>query len=126
VSRFVPSTARPSGEAGGGQVGMATRQAELNRIAPDLSNNLYFDTCAYDLDFLTTAIRQKGVQSMLFGSEAPGSGTALINSVTNRPSDDVLALLESMDFLSHADRTAIVNTNVLRAFPRLAQALRQT
>ena len=62
---------------------------------------------------------------MLFGTEAPGSGGALVNPITDRASDDVLALLEHMDFLSDDDRLAIVNGNVLRAFPRLAQRLPQ-
>lgn len=126
LSRFVPSTARRSGEMGGGQVGMATRAAEHTAVARDLSNNLFFDTCAYDLDFLATAIKQKGVASMLFGTEAPGSGTALVNAETDRPSDDVLALLEHMQFLSDDDRLAIVNGNVIRAFPRLAQRVPHT
>lgn len=126
LSRFVPSSARPSGEASGGQVGMATRAAEHAEIAKDLSNNLFFDTCAYDLDFLTAAIKQRGVASMVFGTEAPGSGSALVNSETERPSDDVLALLEHMPFLSDADRLAIVHGNVVRAFPRLDKVLAES
>ena len=120
LSRFVPSTARASGEAGGGQVGMATRAAEPTAHVKDLAANLFFDTCAYDLDFLAAAIKQRGVARMVFGTEAPGSGTALVNAETDRPSDDVLALLQHMPFLSDGDRLAIVNGNVLRAFPRLA------
>jgi hypothetical protein len=69
------------------------------------------------------AIKQRGVASMVFGTEAPGSGTALINPETQRASDDVLALLERLSTLTDADRQAIVHDNVTRAFPRLAAAL---
>jgi predicted TIM-barrel fold metal-dependent hydrolase len=120
LSRFVPRNAKRSGEAGGGQVGMATRDSGEPATVRDLSNNLFFDTCAYDGDFLHTAIRQRGVASMVFGTEAPGSGTALVNAETNRPSDDVLAILEHLPSLNQSEVQAIVNGNPLRAFPLLA------
>ena len=44
---------------------------------PDLSDNLFFDTCAYDPHFLTAALKQRGVPQMVFGTESPGSGSAL-------------------------------------------------
>jgi predicted TIM-barrel fold metal-dependent hydrolase len=122
-SRFVPGSAQPSGESGGGQVGLTTRPVEPVQPARDLADNLFFDTCAYDLEFLAVAIKQRGVASMVFGTEAPGSGTALINPETQRASDDVLALLERLSTLTDADRQAIVHDNVTRAFPRLAAAL---
>ena len=44
----------------------------------DLSKNLFFDTCAYDSIFLEAAIRQRGVDRIVFGTEAPGSGRHVI------------------------------------------------
>jgi predicted TIM-barrel fold metal-dependent hydrolase len=111
-----------SGQAGGGTVGMSVRRRErTTRTWPD---NLFFDTCAYDPDFLEAAIRQRGVDQLVFGSEAPGSGTSVKNPETGRPSDDLVPVLERMTFLSADDRRKILHDNVLRVFPRLAARLR--
>ena len=40
-------------------------------------NNLYYDCCAYDDNFLAAAIKQHGVDQILFGTESPGSGGVL-------------------------------------------------
>ena len=68
----------------------------LNRFIPkdhhiaqkDFSKNLFYDCCAYDDNFLTAAIKQRGVDQMMFGTEFPGSGGAVRED--GRPSDDVL------------------------------------
>ena len=86
---------------------------------PDLSRNLFFDTCAYDTAFLTAALRQHGVQSMVFGTETPGAGSATINPFTGRPADDLLATIDALDFLSSEQKTDLVYTNPLRVFPLL-------
>jgi 4-oxalmesaconate hydratase len=86
---------------------------------PDLSRNLFFDTCAYDSSFLTAALRQHGIQSMAFGTETPGAGSATINPITGRPADDVLATIDAFDFLSNEQKTDLVYTNPLRVFPLL-------
>ena len=111
-----------SGQRGGGSVGMRVNRRE--REARTWSDNLFFDTCAYDADFLETAIRQRGVDQMVFGSEAPGSGTSVLNPETGRPSDDLVATLERMTSLTAEDRRKILHDNVVRVFPRLASRLR--
>jgi predicted TIM-barrel fold metal-dependent hydrolase len=111
-----------SGQAGGGQVGMTVRRrAREARTWPD---NLFFDTCAYDPDFLEAAIRQRGVDQMVFGSEAPGSGTSTKNPDTGRPSDDLVPVIERMTFLTADERRRVLHDNVLRVFPLLAARLR--
>ena len=111
----------PSGEQGGGQVGtlIASPAAAAHAARPDRSDNLFFDTCAYDPWFLGAAIRQNGPRRMVFGTEAPGSGTAIRNPDTGKASDDVLALLHGFDFLTEHDKKAIVHDNPLRVFPLL-------
>jgi predicted TIM-barrel fold metal-dependent hydrolase len=84
----------------------------------DLSNNLFFDTCAYDDDFLTAAIRQKGVDRMLFGTEAPGSGNAP-RPDTGRPGDDLVPVIDSLPILSEEDKVKIFNTNPKKVFKLL-------
>jgi predicted TIM-barrel fold metal-dependent hydrolase len=111
----------PSGEQGGGQVGtqIATAAAVADTAKPDWSANLFFDTCAYDPWFLGSAIRQYGPKRMVFGTEAPGSGTAIRNPETGKPSDDVLAIIDRFPFLNDADKIAMVHDNPLRVFPLL-------
>lgn len=104
-----------SGEAAGGQVGSIFK--EQKQPPPDFSNNLFFDTCAYDPHFLTAALKQRGPSQMVFGTEVPGSGSDLLNPITNRPSDDVLALIDSFEFLSQEDKLGIYHHNPLKVFP---------
>lgn len=99
-SRFIPGTARV-------------------RARVDISENLFFDTCAYDPWFLTAALKQRGAARMLFGTEAPGAGTNTINPQTGRPSDDLVPVIDALDFLSPEDKVAIFHENAKKAFPLL-------
>jgi predicted TIM-barrel fold metal-dependent hydrolase len=111
-----------SGEHAGGQVGSMNLAATATATR-DLSDNLFFDTCAYDPWFLGTSIRQRGPYRMAFGTEAPGSGSAILNPQTGRPSDDLLATIDSFSFLSEQQKLEIVHHNPLRMFPLLAKRL---
>ena len=86
-----------------------------------VSNNLFFDSCGYDLDFLQAAIKQRGVDRMVFGTEAPGSGGA-IRPETGRTSDDLVPVLDSFEFLTDADRRAIFHDNPLKVVPGFARS----
>ncbi|MGH9055474.1 MAG: amidohydrolase family protein [Acidimicrobiales bacterium] len=100
----------------------------LNRFIPtdfhlpqrDLSDNLFFDTCGYDLHFLEAAIKQRGVDQMCFGVEAPGSGRA-VRPETGRTSDDLIPVLRSFEWLSEEDCRKIVHHNPGRVCPALAK-----
>lgn len=102
---------------GGGQVGVAIRRSEARRR--DVSKNLFFDTCAYDKDFLATAFKQRGVDRMLFGTEVPGTGTSIINPDTGKPSDDIVPVIDSIEFLTAEDKKKIFFGNAKRVFPLL-------
>ncbi len=119
-SRGADNMIGDSGEAAGGQVGSIFKKGKSP--PPDLSENLFFDTCAYDPHFLETAIKQRGVERMAFGTEVPGSGSDLFNPQTRRPSDDVLAIIDHYAFLTDEDKVAIVKKNPLKIFPLFAQA----
>ena len=84
----------------------------------DLRNNLFFDTCALDINFLTAAIRQRGTDRMCFGTETPGSGGA-IRPETGRPSDDLVPIIGGFDWLNEDDKHAIFHKNALRVCPGL-------
>jgi predicted TIM-barrel fold metal-dependent hydrolase len=94
----------------------------------DVSKNLWFDTCVYDVDYLALTIKQWGVNSICFGTEAPGSGGAVRQDSDHpskvnvgKTSDDLLPVLDSLDFLSDQDKVTIVNTNPLKVFPSFAK-----
>ena len=86
-----------------------------HRLRKERTGNLYFDTCAYDRQFLETAIKQWGTDHMMFGTEAPGSGRR-INPETGRSDDDLVPMIDSFGFLSPEEKIAIVNTNIKQAF----------
>jgi predicted TIM-barrel fold metal-dependent hydrolase len=74
---------------------------------------------AYDPWYLAAAIRQRGANRMVFGTESPGAGTAVLNPMTGKAADDILATLSQFDFLSDEDRIDIVHNNPARVFPLL-------
>jgi len=123
----VPQRVVPSGEAPGGQVGIALGPAsDPPPGVQDPQGNresLFVDTCCYDPHFLAAVLRQRGTHQVVFGTEAPGSGSHLVNPATGRPADDVLATLRGLGFLSPEQLRAVVHDNPLRAFPLLAKAL---
>lgn len=84
----------------------------------DVSKNLFFDTNAPDLDFLTAAIKQRTPARMCFGTEAPGSGAA-IRPETGRPGDDLVPVISGFDFLSEADKCRIFHDNAAHVCPGL-------
>lgn len=86
----------------------------------DLSNNLYFDTCAYDSIFLEAAVKQRGVNRIVFGTEAPGSGRHVIPE-TGHSGDDLVPVIDSFSFISQQDKIAILHDNPLKVFPALAK-----
>lgn len=94
----------------------------------DLSENLFYDSCGYELNFLEAALKQRTVKRMVFGTEAPGSGGAIRTATPGTPdhvvgktSDDLVPVLESFDFLTDADRKAILHDNPLKVVPGFAK-----
>jgi predicted TIM-barrel fold metal-dependent hydrolase len=84
----------------------------------DLSKNLFFDLCAYEEWFLKAAIKQRGIDQVMFGTEAPGSG-GRVRPDTNRPSDDLVPVIDSLETLTLEDKMKIFNGNAKRVFPAL-------
>jgi predicted TIM-barrel fold metal-dependent hydrolase len=117
LKRFVPR-AESSGVAGGGSVGIH-RQQESSHAANerDTSKNLFFDTCAYDPDYLATAFKHLGVNQMMFGTESPGSGTGVLNPDTSKPSDDLVPVIDKFTFLSEGDKRSVFREKAVEVFP---------
>jgi predicted TIM-barrel fold metal-dependent hydrolase len=98
----------------------------LNRFIPtdkhvgqgDFSKNLFYDCCCYDEHYLEAAIKQRGVEQMLFGTESPGSGGA-VRPDTGKASDDMIPVIDSLKFLSAEDKRKIFQTNPLKVFTKV-------
>jgi predicted TIM-barrel fold metal-dependent hydrolase len=86
----------------------------------DLSQNLYYDTCAHDVHYLEAAIKQRTVARMMFGTEAPGSGSA-IRPDTGKSADDLIPVIEAFEFLTEQDKLDLFHENAARLFPAMAK-----
>lgn len=90
----------------------------------DLSTNLFYDTAAYDLDFMALAIKQRGPSQFAYGTEAPGSGTEL-RPGTKYTADDLVPMFEShptLSFLSEKEKVDILHQTPAKLAPGLADA----
>ena len=90
--------------------------------------NLWFDTCLYDIDYLALSIKQWGVAQTAFGTEAPGSGGAIRQAEDHpsqlnlgRTSDDLLPIIDANAALSEADKITIIHDNPLKVFPAFSR-----
>ncbi len=90
-------------------------------------DNLFFDTCTYDIDYLELAIKQWGVANIAFGTEAPGSGRN-VRQESDHPSgtavgltsDNLLPVIDYLPSLSEEDKVTIIHDNPLKVFPGFA------
>jgi predicted TIM-barrel fold metal-dependent hydrolase len=87
----------------------------------DTTRNLFFDTCAYDIHYLSAAIKQRGVANVCFGVEAPGSGSD-IRPDSGKTCDDMVPIIASLDFLSEQDKIDIFHNNPARVCKGLSEA----
>lgn len=113
---------------GGGSVPYQAGRWRLSRAYRQKANDeetfderlrkLYFDTVLYAQEPIELLIKTVGVDNCLFGTDTPGSGSA-INPRTGRPGDDLKPVIESIDWLSNADRQKIFEDNARKLFTRL-------
>ena len=116
---------------GGGSVPYQVGRWRAERLHPVMAKNiplaesfdeslrrLYYDTVIHSKDSLALLIKLVGSDRVVFGTENPGSGTAL-NPETGRAFDDIKALVEEIGFLTPEDRANIYDNNARRLFPRL-------
>jgi predicted TIM-barrel fold metal-dependent hydrolase len=84
----------------------------------DFSQNLFYDSCVYDVNYLEAGIKQRGVDQVLFGTESPGSGGA-IRKDTGKASDDMIPVIDGLGFLSTEDKLKIFQKNPLKVFTKV-------
>jgi predicted TIM-barrel fold metal-dependent hydrolase len=83
-----------------------------------LLRQLYFDTVLHNPLSLELLLKTVGPDRVLFGTEKPGSGSA-VNPDTGRSFDDLKPVIEAMDFLSKEDRGLVFEGNARSVFSRL-------
>jgi predicted TIM-barrel fold metal-dependent hydrolase len=72
---------------------------------------LYFDTCLYTKKSMELLIDTVGADRCLFGTEVPGAGSHP-HPETGLPMDDLVPMINSIDWLSAEDRYKIFEGNV--------------
>lgn len=81
----------------------------------DSLRRLWFDTVLHNPGSLELLIKTVGADRCLFGTERPGSGTAP-DPVTGHDFDDIRPVVEGLDFLSEAEKSAILAGNAQSLF----------
>ena len=92
-------------------------------LAELVLRNVYFDTCVYHKRGLELLLDIIPAENVLFASEMIGAVRG-VDPETGRHFDDVKYLLDSIEQLSAANRTAVYAENALRVFGRLAGVLK--
>jgi 4-oxalmesaconate hydratase len=82
----------------------------------DLMRKLHYDTCNYSKEGLEFLFKVIGPDNCLFGTERPGTGSVR-DPATGRDFDDLKGVIESIDFLTEADRRKIFEENSRRLHP---------
>ncbi len=83
----------------------------------DQLKKLYFDTCNYSKDAIELLLKVAGTRNVLFGTEKPGTGSAR-DPVSGRDYDDMKPVIESIEWLSDAQRSDIFECNCKRVYSR--------
>ncbi|WNF01141.1 amidohydrolase family protein [Streptomyces luomodiensis] len=78
----------------------------------------WFDSVLHHPLSLELLLRTVGADRVLFGTEKPGSGSAL-NPDTGRDFDDIKPVIEGLAFLSEAEKQAVFEDNARTVFPKL-------
>lgn len=80
---------------------------------------LYFDTVLYNQESLELLFKLAGPDRCMFGSDKPATGSA-VDPATGHSLDDIKPVIESIPWLSQADRHAIFEGTARQIYPRLA------
>jgi 4-oxalmesaconate hydratase len=83
----------------------------------DRLRRLNYDTCLYSAEGLELLFKVVGPDNCLFGSETPGTGSA-VDPATGRSLDDLRPTIEASAVLSDADRTKVFEGNARRLYAR--------
>jgi 4-oxalmesaconate hydratase len=82
----------------------------------DRLRRLNYDTCVYSAEGLELLFKVVGPDNCLFGTETPGTGSA-VDPRTGRSLDDLKPIVDSLSVLSDDDRAKVYEQNVRRLYP---------
>lgn len=88
-----------------------------------LLNNVFFDTCVYHRPGIELLLKVIPADNILFASEMVGAVRG-IDPETGQYFDDTRRYIDSIDWLSAADRRKIYEDNARKVYPRAAACLR--
>jgi len=94
------------------------RNPELESFDRSL-RRLYYDTVLYNVESLELLFKIATVDQCLFGSDKPATGSA-VDPETGKSLDDIKPTIESIAWLSDADRAKVFEGNAARLYTRLA------
>jgi OH-DDVA meta-cleavage compound hydrolase len=81
----------------------------------DKMRNIYFDTVLYSKEAIELLIKVVGPERCLFGAEMPGVGSA-VNPDTGETFDTIIPHIRGCDFISEAEKDAILGGNAMKLF----------
>jgi 4-oxalmesaconate hydratase len=115
---------------GGGSVPYQIGRWQAEVLSPNLGGDpdnerfeeglrkFWFDTVLHHPPSLELLLKTVGTDRVMFGTEKPGSGSA-INPDTGRSFDDLKPVIESFDFLTEEGRRQVFEENARQVFGRL-------
>jgi predicted TIM-barrel fold metal-dependent hydrolase len=98
VGRFLPSSVREGG-------------SYIDKL-----RRMWFDSCLYTQNALELLIKVVGIDRVVFGSEKPGTGSA-IDPATGRWFDDIHLLIDDIPWLDDEQRSQLFETNARSLYP---------
>ncbi len=93
----------------------AARYGKGKEYFEDSVRKLYYDTVLYNKDTLELLFKMVGTDRCLFGTENPGSGSA-VNPKTRKYMDDLKPVIESIEWLTEQDKRLIFEDNARRLY----------
>ena len=119
---------------GGGSVPYQIGRWQAEALSPGLGGavdaerfetrlrRFWFDTVLHHAPSLELLFRTVGADRCMFGTEKPGSGSA-VNPDTGRSFDDLKPVIEGLDLLTPDELDLVFEGNARAVFPRLASHL---
>ncbi len=111
-----------SGDTSRATASLAGRASVKSESFDATLQRFWFDTVLHNRTSLKLLFETVGADRCVFGTERPGSGSA-IDPSTGRPFDDLKPVIEGLEELNDAQKRAIFTENALRLFPRLGVAV---
>ena len=78
---------------------------------------LHFDTCNYSKEAIELLIKVAGSDNVMFGTEKPGTGSSR-DPISGRDYDDMKPVIESIEWLTEAQKKNIFECNCKRVYSR--------